>query len=67
MTTRERLKKANVLHTTDRLRLHRLTMELDQQAPRERRRLEDEIREELRDSRARTITAATQKSSGCDQ
>jgi hypothetical protein len=48
-------------HTTDGLRLHRLSTELEQQPSRERRRREDAIREEFHDSRATTITAATQE------
>lgn len=44
--------------TTDALRLHRLSIEIDQQVLRERRRREDEIREELHDARARTITGS---------
>jgi hypothetical protein len=45
--------------TTDNLRLRRLSIEVGQQAARDRRRREDEIREELRDSRATTITGST--------
>ena len=56
----DRLTNAELLRrTTDSLRLHRLSVELDQQASRERRRREDEIREELHDARATTITGSS--------
>lgn len=57
---RDRLTETELLRrTTDSLRLHRLSVELDQEASRERRRREDEIREELHDARATTITGSS--------
>jgi hypothetical protein len=59
---REPLNKSELSrHTADSLRSHRLSVEAEQQPSRDRRRREDEIREELHDSRARTIAAPTQK------
>jgi hypothetical protein len=61
IATRDRLKTELLRHTADGLRSHRLSVELEQQASRDQRRREDEIREEWRDSRARTIMAPEQK------